>query len=237
MWEWLSLANDTLLHFATSFQGTPWLFVFLWLFIALDGILPIFPSESLVIGTIALSISVGHPNVWLVAGVAVAGALAGDLTAYSIGRAIGKRDFAVLKRPRIAKVVYWAERMVTRRAAPVIISARYIPVGRVIVNLTAGRVKFPPKAFLVLATIAAITWSIYSSLIGVGAGHWLEGHAFLAVFVGVAGGVIMGVIVDHVLRRILDFNQKRGHEMGEGMQQLDSVTGQYPTRKNQADET
>lgn len=228
MWEWLSVANNAMLDFATSFDGTPWLFVFLWLFIALDGILPIFPSESLVIGVIALSMSVGQPNIWIVGAVAIVGAITGDVSSYWIGRALGKRDLPILRRPRIAKVVLWAQRTVARRPAPVIISARYIPVGRVVVNLTAGRMKFPPKAFAILVSIAAVTWAAYSTAIGVGAGAWLEGHALLAVCVGVAGGVLMGIIVDHVLRRILNFNQKHGHELSEGLEQLDYVTGKHP---------
>lgn len=225
MWEWLSHANEILLTFATSFEGTPWLFVFLWLFIALDGLLPIFPSESLVIGVIALSISVGHPNIWIVCAVAVIGALSGDLIAYSIGRALGKRKLRVFDHPKIAKIVAWAERTISRRPAPVIISARYIPVGRVVVNFTAGRMKFPRRAFAILAAIAALTWAGYSTLIGLGAGHWLEGHAVLSVCVGVAGGVLMGMLVDFAIRKILDFGDKRGVEFSRGMTQLSVVTG------------
>lgn len=224
MWDWLSTANDLLLSFATSFEGTPWLFVFLWLFIALDGLVPIFPSESLVIGVIALSISVGHPNIWLVFAVAIAGAITGDLVAYTIGRALGKRHFKILDRPKISKIVAWAERTIARRPAPVIISARYIPVGRVVVNFTAGRMAFPSRAFALLAVAAAITWSGYSSLIGLGAGHWLEGHALLSVVVGVSGGVLMGLLVDFIVKKILDFGDKRGHEFSKSMTQLGEVT-------------
>lgn len=225
MTEWFTVANDALINFATNLEGTPWLFVVMWAFIALDAIIPIFPSESLVIGMIALSISAGHPNIWLVFATAIVGALTGDLTAYSIGRALGRRDLAFFKRPKIAKVVEWAERTISRRPAPVIISARYIPVGRVVVNLTAGRMKFPRKAFAILALCAAITWSGYSTLIGLGAGHWLEGRPLLAIIAGVAGGVLMGILIDHVIRRFLDFSQKRGKEFSESMDQLNSVTG------------
>lgn len=228
MWEWLSAANDALLSFATSFEGTPWLFVVMWLFIALDGICPIFPSESLVIGVVALSVSVGQPNIWIVFAVAIAGAICGDLTAYSIGRALGRRHYAVFERPRVAKVIEWAQCMVARRPAPVIISARYIPVGRVVVNFTAGKMRFPRRAFGILVTIAAVTWSAYSSMIGIGAGHWLEGHPLIAVVAGVAGGVLLGMIVDRVIRWYLDFNQKKGRELSEGLEQLDAVTGKQP---------
>jgi membrane protein DedA with SNARE-associated domain len=221
--EWLSLVNDALIDFATTFEGSPWLFLVLWAFIALDGILPIFPSESLVIGVIALSMSAGSPNIWLVFAVAILGALTGDLCAFLIGRKLGKRDYAVFHRPKIARMLAWAERTIMRRPAPVIISARYIPVGRVAVNFTAGRMGFPFRAFAFFAATAALTWAAYSSLIGVGAGAWLKGHAVIAVGVGVAGGVLVGFLVDQVLRRVLSFGHRRGHTFGAGMEQLESV--------------
>ncbi|WP_435299421.1 DedA family protein [Timonella sp. A28] len=223
MFEWLTAANDAMMTYATSFEGTPWLFVFLWLFITLDGILPIFPSESLVIGVVALSMSTGHPNIWIVFAIAIVGALGGDLTAYTIGRYLSVKDIRLLKVPRVARMMQWAERMVASRPAPVIISARYIPIGRVAVNFTAGQMRFPRRAFVFYAAIAAVTWAGYSSLIGMGAGTWLKGHPIVAVVAGVVGGVLLGYIVDFVVRRILRVGEKRGHDFGEGFEQLAEV--------------
>lgn len=210
MIEWLSGLNDTLMHFATGYTGTPWLFVLLWLFILLDGIFPIFPSESLVIGLVALSMSTGEPNLWIVAAVAMVGAICGDLTAYHLGRKVSSKHWKALQGPRVGRMLNWASDMIIQRPAPVIISARYIPVGRVAVNFMAGRMAYPRRAFLFYVCIAAITWSIYSTLIGVGAGAWLEGHPILAVPVGVAGGMAIGIIVDQVLRRVLARRAAKG---------------------------
>lgn len=213
MIAWLSSINDLFITFANGYTDTVWIFFFLWLFILLDGIFPIFPSESLVIGLVALSISTGEPNLWIIAGVAVIGAMCGDLTAYQLGRKIGSRRLKVLQGPRLGRMLNWASEMIIQRPAPVIISARYIPVGRVAVNFMAGRMAYPRRAFLFFVTIAAITWSAYSTLIGVGAGAWFDGHPILAVPVGVAGGMGMGVLVDVILRKVLAKRAKSGHNL------------------------
>jgi|GEM_PF-818637 len=221
--EWLSAINDALVSFATHFEGSPWLFIVLWLFITADGIVPFFPSETLIIGIIALSMTAGTPNKWMVFVVAVTGAICGDLGAYTVGRALGRRDFALLRRPRVARILTWAERAVMRRPATIIISARYIPIGRIAVNFTAGRMVFPFKAFAFFVVIAAAAWSGYSILIGVGAGAWLENNAVLAVAVGVAGGIAAGYVVDKILTRVLSFGHRRGRTFGAGFDQLDSA--------------
>lgn len=199
----LGSINDALMSVATNYEGTWLLFLFLWLFITLDGILPIFPSESLVIAVVAISVSTGSPALWLVAVVAVVGAMGGDITTYLIGRRAQVHQWRLLKFQRIARVLDWAERMVARKPATVIVAARYIPGGRVAVNFTAGRMVFPMKAFVFFDAIAAVTWAIYSCLIGLGAGAWLKGHPVYAVMIGVTGGVLIGFVVDAVLRRIL----------------------------------
>ena len=62
-----------------------WSLVFLAGFIAVDGIFPPVPSESLVIAMAALTAQgEGHP-LWLLIPVAALGAVTGDVLAYAIG--------------------------------------------------------------------------------------------------------------------------------------------------------
>lgn len=135
----LGSVNDVLMSVATSYEGSWLLFLFLWLFITLDGVLPIFPSESLVIAVVALAVSAGSPPLWAVVVVAIAGAMCGDVTTYHIGRRAVRRSWRWLQWVRVARVLDWAERLVARKPATIIVAARYIPGGRVAVNFTAGR--------------------------------------------------------------------------------------------------
>lgn len=183
--------------------GSPWVFVGLYVFATIDGIFPPVPSESVVIALATLAVSTGEPNFWILGAVAAAGAFTGDQLAYTIGRRIPARDLRFMQGARAQATLDWAERALRERGAAFVIGARYIPIGRVAVNMTAGAVGFSRVRFTVLAAIAAVTWSIYSVSLGIGAGRWLGDNTALAVVVGVVGGVLIGVVVDAVMRRLM----------------------------------
>jgi membrane-associated protein len=193
----------TLDTWVLALTGSPWVFVALYAFCVIDGFFPPIPSETAVIGLAVLAMATGDPNLWLVLLVATLGAFTGDQVAYSIGRRIPVRRFRLLRGPRSQRAVDVAERALAERGASYIIAARYIPVGRVAVNMTAGTVGYSRRRFSGLAAIAAASWSMYSVLLGMSAGLWLKEHPYLAVVVGVALGLFLGVVIDAVLRRLL----------------------------------
>lgn len=186
---------------ALALVGSPWIFVVLYLFATIDGFFPPIPSESIVIALSVVSMAEGTPNLALIMLVAAAGAWTGDQIAYQIGTKVKVRELRLLRTTRGRAAVDWAESALANRGAAFIIAARYIPVGRVAVNMTAGAVKYNRRRFMGLTAIAAVTWGAYSSLIGIGAGAWLHNHTMVAVVVGVVGGLVIGVIVDWILRR------------------------------------
>jgi len=112
------------------------------------------------------------------------------------------RELRLLRSPRGQAAVDWAENALQNRGAAFIIAARYIPIGRVAVNMTAGAVHYSRRRFMGLTAIAAVTWGTYSTLIGVGAGAWLHDNTVVAVIVGVIGGLAIGLVIDWVLRMI-----------------------------------
>ncbi|MFC8191391.1 DedA family protein [Cellulomonas sp. NPDC057328] len=183
--------------------GSPWIFPVLYAFATIDGFFPPIPSESVVIALTSLSVSTGRPLLWLVVVVAALGAFTGDQIAYQIGRHVRIRELRWFRGRRGQAVLDWAERALATRGAAFVIAARYIPIGRVAVNMTAGALGFRRSRFVLLTGIAAVTWALYSTAIGVGAGHVL-GHdnPVLGVVVGVVGGLVIGLVVDWVLRRV-----------------------------------
>jgi len=186
---------------ALALVGSPWIFVVLFLFAMVDGFFPPIPSESLVIALAAVAIASGEPNIWLVMLAASLGAFTGDQIAYQIGTKVKVRQLRLLSSARGQAAIDWAEHTLSKRGAAFIIAARYIPVGRVAVNMTAGAVGYPRRRFVGLTAIAAVTWAAYAALIGVGAGAWLGDNMVVAVSVGVVGGVTLGVVIDWVMRR------------------------------------
>ncbi len=82
-----------------------------------------------------------------------------------------------------------------------IFAARYIPVGRVVVNLTAGSSGYPRGRFALVSAAAALAWALYSTLIGAVAGHWFADRPLQGVVVGVVGALVLGTLLDVVLGR------------------------------------
>lgn len=190
--------------------GSPLVFLALYAVAAIDGFFPPIPSESIVIALASLSVSTGEPNLWVVGVVAAAGAFTGDQIAYSIGRRVPVRNLRFMRGRTAQRALTWAERALAERGAAFIIAARYVPIGRVAVNMTAGAVGFNRLRFTILAAIAAVTWALYSVMLGVGAGHVLKDQPLLGVLVGVVGGVLLGLVIDPLIKRFVLLRSRRG---------------------------
>ncbi|WP_125773636.1 DedA family protein [Antribacter gilvus] len=203
MLEPLTVFLGSIESWILALAASPWVYPAMFGFATIDGFFPPLPSESVVITLTVTAHTTGTPILPLVLLMAAAGAWVGDIIAYHIGRAIGTERVPFLRGPRGRKAVAWAERALSRRAASFILAARYIPIGRVAVNMTAGAVGFPRRRFVGIAAVAAVMWAIYSMLIGLVAAEWL-GHenTLLAIVFGVVLGVSLGFVVDKVVMRL-----------------------------------
>lgn len=195
--DWISAIEGWVPMLADSV----WVFPALFLFATIDGFFPPIPSESVVIALASLSVAHGSPNIVLVALAAAAGAFVGDQIAYTIGSKVDVHRLKVFRTARGRKALAWAEHALEHRGSSFILAARYIPVGRVAVNMTAGALGYPRKRFVGLTGLAAVTWAVYGSAVGAGAGLWLEDHPLIAVVAGVVVGTLVGIGIDWVLRR------------------------------------
>ena len=182
--------------------ASPLVYLGMYLFATIDGFLPPIPSESLAIALVALSVSSDQPNLALIILVAAMGAFTGDQIAYTIGKWLDIRQIPFMGGPRWQKTLSWARRSLARRGASVILAGRFIPVGRVAVNVTAGAVGYPRRRFVGFDAIASLTWALYCAVIGIGAGAWFKGHPLRAVVVGLVGGLLIGLVLDCALRRL-----------------------------------
>ena len=187
-----------------SLAASPLVYLGMYLFAAIDGLFPPIPSESLAIAMAALSMSSGRPNLALIILSAAAGAFTGDQIAYTIGKHLDVLRIPFMGCPRGQKTLRWAERTLARRGAAVILAARYVPVGRVAMNMTVGAVGYPRRRFVGLDAIASLTWALYSAAIGIGAGEWFKGHPLGAIAVGLVGGLLIGLVLDWTLKRLAE---------------------------------
>lgn len=184
---------------------SPWALAALYAVTTIDGFFPPVPSESAVIALAALPASSGGPGIWLIGAVAAVGAFTGDQVAYSLGRRVPVRGLRVMRSRQAQKAVAWAEETLARRGAACIVTGRFVPGGRVAVNMSAGAVGYPRARFSALAAVASLVWAAFSTALGVGAGRVLaDHHPLVGAAVGVLVGLVTGVVVDrtiHAVRR------------------------------------
>ncbi len=168
---------------------------------ALDGLFPPVPSEAVVVGLAAIAVAARGPNLVLLLAAAGVGAFLGDNLTYAIGRRGGYERIAGALGPRFLDAARSAAGALVHRGAPAILAARYVPVGRVVVNLAAGAAAFPRRRFALLTGLGSLLWAAYSVALGAFAGRVIPGGPLVAAAVGVVAGIALGALVDRALRR------------------------------------
>ncbi|WP_431072260.1 DedA family protein [Microbacterium phyllosphaerae] len=179
--------------------ASPWLYVVLLAVTVIDGFFPPVPSETVLVAAAAVLASTGELWALIPLGlVAALGAAIGDNIAFALGRRLGTTRWAWMRRPRVAAAFTHAERALEQRSAALILGARYIPVGRVAVNMSAGALRFSWRRFLPLSVVAGISWSALSLTIGMLAGAWVKEQPLLSAGIGIVVALVIGLIIDRV---------------------------------------
>lgn len=184
--------TDWILNAASS----PWALLAVFILTVVDSVFPPVPSESLAIGLAAIGIATGKPPVWLVALVAAGGAFVGDNIAYLVGRKIGLSRFRWMRKPWFARPMAHAAAALERRVSTAILAGRFIPVGRIGINLVAGASGVSPRMFRRLAALACSIWAIYSVVLGSVAGGWFDDNPMLGTLLAVGLGITLGIVLD-----------------------------------------
>ena len=185
-------------------MASPWVYLALCAFAAIDAFFPVVPSESLVISA-GVFAATGEPNLFAVIGVAARGAFAGDHISYMVGRTAGGR---LLERAnpgsKKAAALERGGKLLSDRGGTIIIVCRYIPGARTAITLSAGALNYTLRKFSLFDGIAALSWGTYSALVGFIGGAAFEEDPFkgLALGLGLALTVTFAVeLVRHLRRR------------------------------------
>ncbi|HYT09855.1 MAG TPA: DedA family protein [Mycobacteriales bacterium] len=143
-----------------------WAYLLIGLAVAVDAVLPLVPSEAVLIGAGALVATGAADPVPLLAA-AWAGALAGDCTAYTLGRRAGRLGVGRLFQRRYGRAtLVWATRQLDRRTIQLLVAARFLPGGRTVSTLTAGFLRVPAGRFVTGIAIGGALWTAY--VVGLG---------------------------------------------------------------------
>lgn len=162
MLDWL----DALTALLAGALDSPWLWLVVFLVSGLDALLPFMPSETSVI-TVAVLLGPDLGGLAALAGVAAAGALAGDVLGHCLARVAGPRALRGLQRNDKGRRHYeWAKERLHRHAGVLVVAGRYVPGGRVAVALATGSLRFPLGRFVVLDAVGVSVWAVYAVAIG-----------------------------------------------------------------------
>ena len=189
-------------EFILAAAGQPWVLVLVFACCVIDGFFPPIPSESVVVGLAAVAATADIPNPLLLIATAGAGAFVGDNIAYLIGRGTGTRRWAWMRGPRMQAAFHWAGRELRKRPASLILVARFVPIGRVAVNLTAGATGYPRTKFVGLTVLSAAVWAVYSVGIGLFFGQWFEDNHLLGATIAIVCAIVLGILVDVAISKL-----------------------------------
>jgi len=171
---------------------------------AFDVIVPILPSESVVIlgGVLAWQGRL-HPVPLVLA--AAAGAIAGDHMSYGIGRWTQRgrpqpgRRGGDRRMGKAERLQVWAGRQLDRRGPVLLIIARFIPGGRTASTFMAGRTSYDLRRFTPTTIGAGLLWATFATVLGYIGGQTFHEQTLLATGLGMVLAVAFAGMVELVL--------------------------------------
>jgi membrane-associated protein len=168
---------------------------------ALDAVVPVLPSETVVIALGVATAGSVDPRIGLLVGLAALGAFCGDNLCYLIGRRFGPTaERWVFSGERGAKRRAWASGALNRFGARLIIVCRFIPGGRTAVTLTCGVVGYPRRSFVPATACAGVIWAVYAFLLGRLGGKAFENRPWVGLLVAFGATLAVTVIIEGIRR-------------------------------------
>ena len=193
--------------------------------VAADGVFPAIPGETALIGG-ALLASDGDLSLVAVIAAGIIGGWVGDNASYLLGARLGRPLAGSLARSeRAQRRLEWARDQLEDRGAEVIISIRFVPVGRTASTFACGLLEMPWRRFALVDAVAVSLWTVYAAVLGFAAGRTLgiSGPAVIAIAVAIA--VLLGVLGElaHQLLRARRARRRAPSSGGEPVAEPDAL--------------
>ena len=198
--NWYHWIQDVILEHA----GEWWTYLIVSVLTWLDGFFPPLPSESLVIAMSSLSTTHGGPvRLWILIPLSMAGAYAGDITAYWIGRSVPRRW--VVRGERGERTFTRAQKVMYAKGSGAAVGPLHSAVPHRDEHDCRGRPVSVPQV-PDNRRHATTLWASFSVGIGLAAGSALSHNPLLGIITGVIIGVVFGWLLGklgswHLTRR------------------------------------
>ena len=140
-------------------------YVMVFVLIALDAVMPIFPGETTLNAAATLAAQ-GKLDLLPIIVMGALGAIVGDSALFWIARKFSRQAPGAAHPGQGQQAGQAGLRAASTRAPPVlIIGGRYLPGMRFVVNATMGLSDIPYRRFLLWSVISGILWSTYTSVL------------------------------------------------------------------------
>lgn len=210
MVDLIGTLNMAFVDFVLFVSTQPWVYLLVLACVVIDSFFPVVPSETIVIALASIILTQDGLDPWILMLVAFIGAIVGDLVTYTAGRVLNVRQWRLARGPKRSRGFAHAERQFHSRGSSLVLMARFIPVGRTMVSLAAGTIRYPTRKFLMLTSISATVWAAYTVGIGMVAGQWFEDNWLLGVLVATLAAAMAGVLIDRISQARLNRPTRRG---------------------------
>lgn len=178
--------------------ASPWLLAVIMGMAVIDALLPVVPSEALIIGA-GVSAAAGDQNLLVVIGAAALGSLIGEVIGYLIGRGVGPsvraRFFAAGPKAAAYERI---SALLGRRGGAVLIVGRFIPAGRTVATVTAGAMRYPFDKFLFFTALGTPLGAAWSAVLGYLGGATFAESPLLGLAFGMTLGTVAGIAIGAV---------------------------------------
>ncbi len=141
-----------------------WSYLSVFLLIALDAVIPIFPGET-TLNAASTVAAQGKLDLLPIIIMGALGAIVGDSTLFWLSRKYSRRIEPQLARAKANDRVRQAFDMMDSSAPVLIVGGRYLPGMRFVVNATMGLSDIAYRRFLRWSVVSGTLWSVYTCLL------------------------------------------------------------------------
>lgn len=160
--------------------------------LTVDAFVPVVPAQALMIGGGILS-TTGHVQLLLLVAAGALGAVSGDLLAFLVGRRLARRDAGTshrLTRRKPRAITLRLNEAMRKHIFLAVLLCRFVPAGRMITAIYAGRNGVSTGRFATYDVVAATLWASYGALLGHFGGEAIADSSWLPLILVAAAALL-----------------------------------------------
>ena len=178
-----------------------WAYVFCFLMVWFDAVIPIFPGETTLAAASTIAANGGDLELQYIMLAGALGAIVGDSSLFWIARKSANRVKPKLDQALENKKVAAAWSMLNASPGLLIVCGRYVPGLRFVVNASMGLSDIPYRRFLPWSILGGTIWSVYTCALAYSVATTLSGYPLASMVISAVMTSAMIAAIFFVYRR------------------------------------